>query len=248
MTTVKERLITFKNNLVTAKGGLATAITAKGVTASGNDSFNSLATKISNIQASSGEADYDIFRITGRKLYNKVKEGDITLISTGNENYFTTEIPSYRSAISDNNTGAYNGIIIVPPEKENYINAIPLEFKFSIDVYQNNTNIVNSGNHWSMVNLISTNTNFATFSDLVTTRELSLNLYFRPGGGGVELINEINSSVNGFSGSTGEDPKMYIQNINTANDLIVRIPRRDKAYYYLGSYYYFYGTFAYKKA
>jgi hypothetical protein len=49
MTTVKERLITFKNSLITAKSDLATAITAKGVTASGSDSFDDFATKISSI-------------------------------------------------------------------------------------------------------------------------------------------------------------------------------------------------------
>jgi hypothetical protein len=53
MVTVKDRLITFKDNLIVAKNNLATAITGKGVTASGTDSFADLSTKIESIPFSS---------------------------------------------------------------------------------------------------------------------------------------------------------------------------------------------------
>jgi hypothetical protein len=116
MTTIKDRLITFKNGLITAKNNLASAITAKGVSASGTNTFADFVSKIGNISTSDATM---LIPIGTRLLFNNepdiFENGYGKFVKTG-AFVDTSAYPALSSYASE---AAYSDTSIIPAMSAN---------------------------------------------------------------------------------------------------------------------------------
>jgi 3D (Asp-Asp-Asp) domain-containing protein len=135
MVTVKDRLITFKDNLIVAKNNLATAITGKGVTANGTDSFADLATKIGEISNSDTTIHIPIgARVIIDNSNNIIQNEYGKFVKTGS----SVDILEYPELASYATEIRYSSESIVPIMQSNNQNGWTLGFSTSLNMTTGN--------------------------------------------------------------------------------------------------------------
>jgi hypothetical protein len=253
--TLLSQLNNIATDLQTAKNNIATAITAKGVSASGDEAFANLTTKISNIET--GSRDYDIFYVESYKLQTKPKVGDyITIINGLQANLFTTKT-SYLNSASATQTGTasqdYQRVLL--NAREGYTDRTWLMFCFQI---HNTSNVdITTTTFDSTVYASRMNNNLPTSFDQLVLLDLTINNRYADKPDNRQYgYNGINYSSNGntenyYNNETVANRATRFMNLNENNNEIqfyTKMMSSTAAARYYQSQYNFNGLIAYKKA
>jgi hypothetical protein len=231
--TLLSQLNNIATDLQTAKNNIATAITAKGVSASGDDTLANLVTKIGNITPQP-VYDYDTFT-----FYEYKNVGSSASSSSGMQLIYTVNSTAFTTSTTLNGYlwNKSNYLYIKPPTKTGYTTPILLSFFLQLIATTGATSTSGDIPFFISVKFNANNSNFQNLCSRTVSQNNRSALYLR------ESLN----STNGTLEDTAYNSLPYLSNYSDTSNVRIYTASHSSTNDTLRSFFRLQATFAYKK-